>query len=127
MSEGKTVLFAGDGKNDAVDVTQADVGVQIGGTLAGRDVTRSAADVVLLVGLEGHPLPPGHQNCQLPLYGLQLCLVCHIQRSGHLTRLWGLCQCTNPPAYAGFGEIVSVLPVVFSAMTMLFTHIRADG
>ena len=30
-----------------------------------------------------------------------------------------------PPAYAGLGEIVSVLPVIVSALTMLFTRIRA--
>ena len=31
-----------------------------------------------------------------------------------------------PPAYAGLGEIVSVLPVIFAAMTMLLKKIKVD-
>ncbi|KAJ9129828.1 Heavy metal translocating P-type ATPase [Coniochaeta hoffmannii] len=55
MSEGKIVMFVGDGTNDAVAVIQADVGVQLASVLSASDVTRGAADVVLLAGLEGIP------------------------------------------------------------------------
>lgn len=52
MDERKSVLFCGDGTNDAVAVAQASVGIRIG-TMS--DVTGATSDVVLLGGLEGVP------------------------------------------------------------------------
>ncbi|KAJ3577081.1 hypothetical protein NPX13_g3483 [Xylaria arbuscula] len=49
---GKVVMFCGDGTNDAVAVARADIGVQLSDTVS-SEVTRSAADVVLLSGLSG--------------------------------------------------------------------------
>ena len=50
QSDGRVVLFCGDGTNDAVAVAQANVGVQIG---VASDVTNGVCDVTLLGGLEG--------------------------------------------------------------------------
>lgn len=124
MAEGKTVLFVGDGTNDAVAVTQADIGVQMGGSISSSDVTRGAADVVLLGGLEGllFLLDISRVSYHRMMFNFAWSAVYNIVAilfaSGAFVRV------RIPPAYAGLGEIVSILPVVLSAMTMLLTRLR---
>ncbi|CAI4212174.1 unnamed protein product [Parascedosporium putredinis] len=102
---GRSVLFCGDGTNDAVAVAQANIGVQLSGgqgeAISASDVTRGAADVVLLSGLHG------------------VTFLLDVSAAAFRRIAFNFIWSANPPAYAGLGEIVSVLPVIFAAMTML--------
>lgn len=118
MSSGKrTVLFCGDGTNDAVAIAQADVGMQIG---SASDVTRGTADVVLLGGLDGVLMfLELSQRCRrrivfnfvwAGLYNLFAILFA----GGAFVKV------RIQPAYAGLGEIVSVGPVILGAVGMVW-------
>lgn len=127
MEEGKTVMFVGDGTNDAVAVTQADVGVQIASVLSASDVTRGAADVVLLNGLEGIPflMEISRVSFRRMVFNFGWSAVYNV-----LAILLASGAAVNvriPPQYAGLGEIVSVLPVIFAASTMLMKKIKVDA
>lgn len=116
IDQGKTVLFCGDGTNDAVAIAQAHIGVQIGST---SDITRATADVVLTGGLEGIPT----------LFDISkqafLRIVFNIVWSGIynsfaiLLAAGAFVKVRIPPAYAGLGELVSVLPVILVTMTLM--------
>lgn len=127
MAEGKNVMFVGDGTNDAVAVTQADVGVQIASVLSASDVTRGAADVVLLNGLEGIPflLEISRVSFRRMAFNFGWSAVYNVLAI--LLASGAFVNVRIPPAYAGLGEIVSVLPVIFAASTMLFTKIKIDA
>lgn len=127
MEEGKMVMFVGDGTNDAVAVTQADVGVQIASVLSASDVTRGAADVVLLNGLEGIPflMEISRVSFRRMVFNFGWSAVYNV-----LAILLASGAAVNvriPPQYAGLGEIVSVLPVIFAASTMLMKKIKVDA
>lgn len=55
MNQEKYVLFCGDGPNDAVALAQANVGVQISDAGSANAVTQSAANAILLSGLNSLP------------------------------------------------------------------------
>lgn len=124
MAAGRMVMFVGNGTNDAVAVTQADVGVQLASVASASDVTRGAADMVLLNGLEGIPFllrisavafrRMAFNFAWSAVYNVLAILLA----SGALVRVRIL------PAYAGLGELVSVLPVVVAAMTMLLNKTK---
>lgn len=109
-----TVIFCGDGSNDAVALARADIGIHMAG---GTDVAKSAADVVLV-----HPSLAGI----LALMDLSRASM----RRVHLNFAWSFIYNVFaillaagafvtfrvPPAYAGLGELVSVLPVIAVAM-----------
>ena len=125
MDQGKVVLFCGDGTNDAVAVAQADIGVQLGDSLPSCDVTRGAADVVLLSGLGGilNLLDVSLSAFRRIVFNFVWAgvynIVAILLASGAFVRV------RIPPAYAGLGELVSVLPVVLVAATMLlYKHPR---
>ncbi|TDZ40591.1 P-type cation-transporting ATPase [Colletotrichum spinosum] len=119
MSKGKVVMFVGDGTNDAVAVAQANIGVQIASVLCSSDVTRSAADVVLFSGLEGilsliHVSKRAHRRIAFNFFWAGFYnLFAILLASGAFPKFH------IPPAYAGLGELVSVMPVVVAALTML--------
>ncbi|KAG8406454.1 hypothetical protein J3458_021286 [Metarhizium acridum] len=119
MKEGKFVMFVGDGTNDAVAVSQADVGVQLGSVLSASDVTGKAADVVLLNGLEGIPflLEISRVSFRRMLFNFAWSAVYNVLAI--LLASGAFVNIRIPPAYAGLGEIVSVVPVIVAAMTML--------
>ncbi|KHO00451.1 cation transport ATPase [Metarhizium album ARSEF 1941] len=127
MQEGKCVIFVGDGTNDAVAVSQADVGVQLGSVLSASDVTGKAADVVLLNGLEGIPflLEISRVSFRRMVFNFAWSAVYNVLAI--LLASGALVKVRIPPAYAGLGEIVSVVPVIVAAMTMLLNKSKASA
>ncbi len=119
MSAKKVVLFCGDGTNDAVAVAQADIGVQMG---AASDVTRATADVVLLGGLDGLPalLDLSRRSFRRIAFNFAWSAVYNVLATFLAAGVF--VKVRIPPAYAGLGEIVSVVPVVAAAMTLLRTR-----
>jgi len=124
MASGRTVLFVGDGTNDAVAVAQADVGAQLGSAASASDVTRSAADVVLLAGLEGLPFLLDVSRTAFRRMAFNFAWSAVYNVIAILLAAGAFVNVRIPPAYAGLGEIVSVLPVILAAMTMLATKTR---
>ncbi|PHH64290.1 hypothetical protein CDD81_4774 [Ophiocordyceps australis] len=122
----RIVMFVGDGTNDAVAVTQADVGVQLASVVSASHVTRGAADVVLLNGLEGVVL-----LLRISAIAFRRMLFNFVWSAAYnvLALLFASGALVNvriPPAYAGLGEMFSVLPVIGAAVTMLFQRIRTN-
>ncbi|CRK14697.1 hypothetical protein BN1723_012583 [Verticillium longisporum] len=105
----KYVIFCGDGTNNAVAVAQANIGAQMGGAISLSDVTQSAADVVLLAGLDGIPF-----LLNSAIYNVVAILLA----AGAFVNF------RLEPAFAGLAEIVSVLPVIFAATSMLLLNLR---
>ncbi|KAK0121744.1 hypothetical protein ONS95_010030 [Cadophora gregata] len=111
-----TVLFCGDGTNDAVALAQASIGLHING---GTDVAHSAADAVLM-------------NASLKRIITLIDLSKAFYRRVVFNFAWSFVynlfaillaagafpRARIPPAYAGLGELVSVLPVVLIAMQL---------
>lgn len=115
IDEGKTVLYCGDGTNDAVAVAQAHIGVQMGTT---SDVTQAMADVVLIRGLDGIPalLDLSKQAFGRIVFNFVWAGV--YNAFAILLAAGAFVKVRIPPAYAGLGEIVSVLPVILVALTL---------
>lgn len=117
-----TTIFCGDGSNDAVALAQADIGIHMAG---GTDVAKSAADVILT-----HPSLVG----VLTLIDLSRASM----RRVYLNFAWSFVYnlfaillaagafvtARIPPAYAGLGELVSVLPVIAVAMSLRWIRFR---
>ncbi|KAF4778689.1 copper-transporting P-type ATPase [Colletotrichum scovillei] len=129
MSQGKIVMFVGDGTNDAVAVTQADVGVQLGSAASASDVTRGAADVVLLAGLEGIPfvLEVSRASFHRMVFNFVWSAVYNVLAILLAGGAFEPVHFKIPPAYAGLGEMVSVIPVIVAALTMLGKKIRTEA
>ncbi|KAK2597353.1 hypothetical protein QQS21_006050 [Conoideocrella luteorostrata] len=127
MAEGKIVMFVGDGTNDAVAVTQADVGVQLGSVLSASDVTRGAADVVLLNGLEGILFLMDISGVSFRRMMFNFAWSAMYNILAILLASGAFVNVRIPPAYAGLGEIVSVVPVIAAAMTMLLKKTKGTS
>ncbi|EJF64323.1 heavy metal translocatin [Dichomitus squalens LYAD-421 SS1] len=118
-AQGEIVLFCGDGTNDAVALAQAAVGVHLH-TGEGAGVAAStAADVVLT-----HPSLVGI----VTLLELSDAVARRITANFAWSAIYNLVaillaagafvHARIPPAYAGLGEVVSVVPVVLVAMQL---------
>ncbi|KAJ8122172.1 hypothetical protein ONZ43_g1566 [Nemania bipapillata] len=122
---GKVVMFCGDGTNDAVAVAQADIGVQLSDTIS-SEVTRSAADVVLLSGLSGIPFLIEVSRAAFLRIQLNFIWSAIYNFFAILLAAGAFVTARIAPAYAGAGELVSILPVIFIALTMLLLKLRPN-
>lgn len=121
-----TVIFCGDGTNDAVALAQATIGVHINDS-SGTDVAKSAADVVLM---------------RPSLAGILTLVNVSKKSMGRIAFNFGWSFVYNvfaillgggafsslhnariPPEFAGLGELVSVLPVILAAMLLRWEKI----
>ena len=116
IDQGKTVLFCGDGTNDAVAVAQAHTGVQFG---SASDITRATADVVLTGSLEGIPtlLSISKAAYERIMFNFGWSAIYNLLAI--LLAAGAFVKIRIPPAYAGLGEIVSILPVILVALSLL--------
>lgn len=116
-----TVLFCGDGTNDAVALAQATIGVHMYDT-SGTDVAKSAADVVLmrphLAGLLTLMNVSGNAVGRIGFnfgWSFVYNIFAVLLGGGAFS---GLNGARIPPEFAGLGELVSVLPVVVAAVLL---------
>ncbi|GAW21714.1 hypothetical protein ANO14919_112380 [Xylariales sp. No.14919] len=120
---GRVVMFCGDGVNDSVAVAQADVGVQLSNTNS-SEVTRSAADVVLLSGLGGIPFLIKVSRAAFVRTTFNFVWSAIYNVFAILLAAGAFVRFRIAPAYAGAGELVSILPVIIAALTMLLLNLR---
>ncbi|KAI0444723.1 E1-E2 ATPase-domain-containing protein [Xylaria telfairii] len=122
---GKVVMFCGDGTNDAVAVAQADIGVQLGDSIT-SEVTRGAADIVLLSGLSGIPflIEVSHAAFARITFNFVWSAVYNV--FAILLAAGAFVRVRIAPAYAGAGELVSILPIIVAALTMLLLKLRPN-
>ncbi|KAF1951952.1 copper-translocating P-t [Byssothecium circinans] len=115
------VLFCGDGTNDAVALASATVGIHMS---TGTDVAKSAADVVLM-----RP----DLSCILTMITISRKAVKRIAFNFVWSFVYNLVavllaggafvNVRLPPAFAGLGELVSVLPVIAIAVALRWLKI----
>lgn len=122
---GKVVVFCGDGTNDAVAVARADIGVQLSDTIS-SEVTRSAADVVLLSGLSGIPFLIEVSRAAFARTTFNFVWSAIYNVFAILLAAGAFVRVRIAPAYAGAGELVSILPVIIAALTMLLLDLRPN-
>lgn len=118
-----TVVFVGDGTNDAVALAEATVGVHLdSGT---SDVAHTAADVVLRrPSLESVLTMMEISRAAVLRIRLNFAwsfvynTVALLFASGALTNVRQGATIKIPPEYAGLGELISVLPVIVIAVSL---------
>jgi heavy metal translocating P-type ATPase len=117
----KIVMFCGDGTNDAVALAQADIGVQLG---TASDVAGAVADVVLLGGLDGTLtlLDISKRAFRRIVFNFAWSAAYNV--FAILLASGAFVKFRIPPAYAGLGEIVSVVPVIIAAVSLLWGNVR---
>ncbi|EGX93268.1 ATPase, P-type, K/Mg/Cd/Cu/Zn/Na/Ca/Na/H-transporter [Cordyceps militaris CM01] len=116
-----SVIFCGDGTNDAVALAQATIGVHIN---QGADVAQSAADVVLMrPHLEGilAILNVSRMSVRRIWFNFAWSFVYNM--FAVLLAAGAFVHARIPPEFAGLGELVSVLPVIAAAVLLRWASI----
>ncbi|KAF2801900.1 copper-translocating P-t [Mytilinidion resinicola] len=115
-----TVVFVGDGTNDAIGLAQASIGVHMN---SGTDVAQSAADVVLMrPSLKGVVAMIDISRAAVLRIKFNFAwsfiynVLALLFASGALVSASKDTVVRIPPQYAGLGELVSVLPVIAIAV-----------
>jgi P-type E1-E2 ATPase len=114
------VMFIGDGTNDIVALTQADTGVSVS---SGTDVAISAADVIMLNPTNIHKsvetiFRVSESAFRRIVWNFAWSFVYNL--AAILLAGGAFVEFSLQPQYAGLGEMVSVLPVILVAWTMVF-------
>lgn len=125
MEKGKYVLFCGDGTNDAVAVAQANIGAQISDSIISSDLTRESSDIVLLSGLKGIPFVIDLSKTAFRRILFNFVWAATYNVIAILLAGGAFVKVRIAPAYAGAGELVSVLPVIAAALSMLAVKITS--
>ena len=111
-----SIIFCGDGTNDAVALAQADIGVHMS---SGSEVAQTAADVILvrpvLTGILAL-LDLSRAAMHRVFFNFAWSFVYNI--FAILLAAGAFVHVRIPPQYAGLGEIVSVLPVILIALQL---------
>lgn len=128
QAKGGRVMFCGDGTNDSVALAQADIGIHMSSeaSSSGAAAAASAASDAVLIrpSLEGikslvELSDAVHRRIIINfLWALVYNLVAILFAGGAFV------NARIAPAYAGLGEIVSVLPVVLIAMHLRYFKVK---
>lgn len=115
------VVFCGDGTNDAVALAQATIGVHMN---EGTDVAQSAADVVLMrPSLAGIPTMMNASWKSVNRIRFNFAWSFVYNTFAVLLAAGAFVNARIPPEFAGLGELVSVLPVIFAAVLLRWSKI----
>lgn len=113
---GKTVLFCGDGTNDAVALAQASIGLHMN---SGTDVAQSAADAVLVrPALTGILFLVDLSRAAFRRIVFNFSWSFVYNTFAILLAAGAFVHARIPPQYAGLGELVSVLPVILIGLQL---------
>jgi len=113
------VMFIGDGTNDIIALTQADTGVSVG---SGTDVAISAADVIMVSPTNIHKsvetiFTVSERSFRRIMCNFAWSFVYNV--FAILLAAGAFVNFSIRPEYAGLGEMVSVVPVIFVAWSMV--------
>ena len=121
QSKRPVVVFCGDGTNDAIGLTQATIGVHIN---EGSEVAKLAADVVMLKPKLNNILTMITVS-QKAMFRVKLNFLWSFTYNlfAILLAAGAFVDFHIPPEYAGLGELVSILPVIFVAILLRYAKI----
>ncbi|CAI6406678.1 BBF_HP2_G0004790.mRNA.1.CDS.1 [Saccharomyces cerevisiae] len=121
QSKRPVVVFCGDGTNDAIGLTQATIGVHIN---EGSEVAKLAADVVMLKPKLNNILTMITVS-QKAMFRVKLNFLWSFTYNlfAILLAAGAFVDFHIPPEYAGLGELVSILPVIFVAILLCYAKI----
>ena len=114
-------MFCGDGTNDAVALARATIGVHMN---EGTDVAQSAADVVLMrPSLAGILTMMDASRKSVSRIKFNFIWSFVYNTLAVLLAAGAFVNARIPPEFAGLGELVSVLPVIFAAVLLRWSKV----